>query len=70
MGVSTSIISWMSMQRKRRLPVGSVSRAAVLLVPMNEAMRGRVTEWLRYALRIRSEVICIRFFKVLCLRDE
>ena len=29
-----------SMQRKRRLPVGSVSRSKRLLVPMNEAMRG------------------------------
>ena len=41
-GVFTSIISRMSRQRKRRLPLSSVSRAWLLLVPMNEAMRGSV----------------------------
>ncbi len=35
-----SMSCFTSMQRKRRLPVGSVSRSKRLLVPMNEAIRG------------------------------
>ncbi len=45
-------------------------QAWLLLVPMNEAMRGSVVLCLAYALRMRSVGICMRFFSVLCLRAE